>query len=100
MTTTDEIRQLKRRVAQLEAAVALLGLRGTDTDEAILAEACSQIRLGIAAVQSGSRAPDVVRGRSFLASNLHSRMGWTVDRIAKAMHKQPRGIRKMIARTS
>jgi hypothetical protein len=100
MSIQDEVRDLRRRVADLEAAHLLMEMRGQYSDEQLLAEACEQIKVGIAMVQSGSRAPDAVRARSFLATNLHRRMGWTVKRIAKAMHKEPRGIRKMIARTS
>lgn len=98
MSTHDEIRELKRRLANLEAAACLREMLQPSTDEEILSSLCQQIRLGIAQVQSSSRAPAVVRGRSFLATNLHRRLGWTQARIATAMRKEERAIRKMIAR--
>jgi len=99
MNVTDEIKQLRKRVAQLEAAHTLSAMRQTSDDEGILTEACSQIRVGVALIQSSSKSPEAVRARSFLAYNLHTRMGWSVDRIASAMHKTRWGVKKMIPST-
>jgi chromosomal replication initiation ATPase DnaA len=99
MSIADELRQIRKRLDSLEAAAQLVDLRGTLEDEQILAEACQQIRISMATVQSSSRVAEVVRARSFLACNLHRRMGWSVPRIAKVMRKEQRGVWKMILRT-
>jgi chromosomal replication initiation ATPase DnaA len=96
MNLQAEIRQLRKRVATLEAAHTLREMMGATSDEAALAEACSTLRVGITSIQGTSRTPEVARARALLARQFHQRLGWTFDRIARAMHKTERGVQKMV----
>lgn len=91
----SEIRQLKRRLSELEAANGLRAMAPRTDDEQVLAEVCSLVGIGIMSVQGVGKEADTVLKRGAVARVLRRKMGWTVPRIAKAMRKTPRSVNKM-----
>lgn len=90
-----ELRSLKRRVAELEAANGLRSLAPANEDEMVLSEVCALAGIGMMSVQGESREANVVLKRSVVAKVLRTRIGWTVPRVAKALRKTERAVRKM-----
>lgn len=91
-----EMARMKRRLGELEAANGLRSLAPADEDGQTLAEVCSQAGIGVRTLQSESRERDTVRKRHVVAAILRKKHGWIIKRIASAMRKTERAVRKML----
>lgn len=65
-------------------------------DERTLAEIAAQAGVGVRALQSRERTADLARRRSVVAWALADHLGWTQTRIARALSRTPRQIKRML----
>lgn len=93
---TVEFAKMKRRISELEAAQGLRGLLPANEDGQVFAEVCREAGLGVRTAQEDGRSDDTVRKRRVVAAILRKKHGWIVTRIAKAMNKTERAVRKML----
>lgn len=66
------------------------------TDEEILIDICRQVGVGFRAVQGATRSADVVACRRVVVITLRKQCGWTMSRIARAVQKDERSVRRML----
>lgn len=92
----QELRRVKKRLAELEAANGMRGLAPDSDDAATLAEVCRVVGIGVRTVTSASRERETVTKRHVVARVLRKRMGWTVPRISAVLAKTERAIEKMV----
>jgi hypothetical protein len=91
-----DLARLARRVDNLEAANSLRGLLPTSPDGDTFAEACAEAGLGVRTAQGEGRSDDTARRRRAVALILRKKEGWTIERIARAMSKTERAVKKML----
>lgn len=83
MTAAD----LKRMAEQSELTEAWNTLGGV----------CAVVGVGLAAAQSRGRDADTAKKRAVVAWVLHDRLKWPVSRVARALRRTPRQVKRMVA---
>lgn len=79
---------------QLQALCATATARA---ELALLNEVSAQVRCGLGTLQGPDRGADPARRRAVAAWILSEQHGWTVERIAAALHRSLRHTKRMLA---
>lgn len=66
------------------------------SDEDRLAEVAKLVRCGVGTLQSADRTADAARRRAVAAWMLRTQRGWTLARIAAALHRSERQVARML----
>ena len=64
--------------------------------EQALGQVCAAVGVGVRAVQSRERTADLARRRAVVAWVLHDRLDWPQARVATALQRTVRQIKKML----
>ncbi len=85
-----DVATLERRAAEAQRLA----------DEAKLAEVCRLVGIGVRAAQGEGRDAETVRRREMVAWILAARLKWTRPKVAGALHRTERQVRRMLKKAS